>query len=69
MSDANRTTRIKRKAEQAHQRLDEHEQIYEAHDRRISRNENWRLQLQGGLKVIIALLGTGAVATLVNTLL
>jgi hypothetical protein len=34
------------------------------HEERITRNERWRLQLQGALKVIIGILGTGIVGVL-----
>lgn len=50
------------KAERAHERLDEHEDVHEQFDRRISRNENWRLQAQGALKAILLILGSGGIA-------
>lgn len=50
------------KAERAHDRLDEHEDVHTQFDRRISRNENWRLQAQGALKTIMAILGGGGIA-------
>jgi hypothetical protein len=51
---------------EAHDRLDDHEQSLDNHDRRISRNENWRLQAQGALKIIAVMLGAGALAYLVD---
>lgn len=51
-----------RKAELAHRRLDEHESVHEKFDRRITVNENWRLQAQGALKAIALMLGAGGLA-------
>lgn len=48
------------KAEKAHERLDEHEEVHDHHDRRISTNENWRLQAQGAFKVLAFLASIGA---------
>lgn len=50
------------KTERAHERLDDHEDVHEKFDRRISRNENWRLQAQGALKSILLILGSGGLA-------
>lgn len=54
------------KAEQAHRRLDDHEEALGNHDRRISTNENWRLQAQGALKIIAIILGAGGLAVLIE---
>lgn len=53
---------VKVKAERAHKRLNEHEEVHERFDRRIGRNENWRLQAQGALKAILLILGSGGLA-------
>lgn len=50
------------RAAHAHERLDEHEEVHDQFDRRISRNENWRLQAQGALKAILLILGSGGLA-------
>jgi hypothetical protein len=50
----------------ARQRLDEHEEVHEHHDRRISTNENWRLQAQGAVKVLALIVGAGGVGYLAN---
>lgn len=47
--------------ERAHERLEEHEQTHEQFDRRISRNENWRLQAQGALKILAIVVGSGVI--------
>lgn len=52
--------------ESAHNRLDDHEEALEHHDRRITTNENWRLQAQGALKVIAIMLGAGGLAVLID---
>jgi hypothetical protein len=62
MSDAEDDTYAKMKANRAHERLDEHESVHDQFDRRISRNENWRLQAQGALKAILLILGSGGIA-------
>lgn len=60
MATEHRIERIKEKVER-------HEsEIHPQFDRRISRNENFRLQAQGALKVIAIMLGSGAVAWLLN---
>lgn len=53
----------RRQAQQAHVRLDEHEEVHDHHDRRISKNENYRLQLQGALKFASVTLGALGVGT------
>lgn len=50
----------------AHERLNEHEDVHEAFDRRISKNENYRLQLQGALKAVAMILGSGVLAWLAD---
>jgi hypothetical protein len=60
--------RIERVAEDAHERLDEHEEVHDNFDRRISRNENWRLQAVGALKILGVLIGSGLAAAVVNAL-
>lgn len=55
-------------ASQAHERLDDHEQTHEQFDRRISRNENWRLQAVGALKILALLIGSGLAATFIAML-
>lgn len=55
-----------RKVQRAHERLEEHEEVHDKFDRRISRNENWRLQAQGALKVLTLLLGTGLVGAVLD---
>lgn len=57
---------VDHKAERAHERLDEHEVVHEQFDRRISKNENWRLQAQGALKIIGVILGTGAIGVVLD---
>jgi hypothetical protein len=52
--------------QRAHSRLDEHEDVHEQFDRRISTNENYRLQLQGALKAITFALGSGGLALLLD---
>lgn len=47
--------------ERAHERLNEHEQTHQQFDRRISRNENWRLQAQGALKILAIVVGSGII--------
>lgn len=54
------------RVERAHKRLDEHAESLEHHDRRISRNENWRLQAQGALKVLALILGGGALTFVIQ---
>lgn len=54
--------------EQLHNRLDEHERVHESFDRRISTNENWRLQAQGALKTLAFILGAGGLALLADLL-
>lgn len=49
------------KVREAHERLDDHAETHEQFDRRISRNENWRLQAQGALKVLALVAGSGVV--------
>lgn len=55
--------------ERARRRLEEHEDVLDHHDRRISRNENWRLQAQGALKMIAFILGGGGLAYAIQVLL
>lgn len=62
MSDNEGDDFVAIKAERAHERLDDHEQVHENFDRRISQNENWRLQAQGALKAILLILGSGGIA-------
>lgn len=57
------------KAEQAHRRLDEHESVHDQFDRRITTNENWRLQAIGAIKVIALIIGAGGLAFILNLLL
>lgn len=57
-----------RKIREAHERLDEHEDTHEQFDRRISRNENWRLQAQGALKVLALVAGGGAVGAILDVI-
>lgn len=57
---------FQKRTRDAHERLDEHEDIHEQFDRRISKNENWRLQAQGALKVIMAILGAGVVGVMLD---
>lgn len=59
----------RREAKEAHARLDEHEEVHDHHDRRISRNENWRLQAQGALKFAAVALGAGGLGLLVDILI
>lgn len=54
------------RVEDAHQRLDEHAEALDHHDRRISTNENWRLQAQGALKIIAIILGAGGLGVLLD---
>jgi hypothetical protein len=49
-----------------HERLDDHEEVHQRFDRRISRNENWRLQAQGALKVLALVAGSGIVGLLAD---
>jgi hypothetical protein len=56
------------KVERAHKRLDDHEQTHQQFDRRISMNENYRLQVQGALKVITFILGTAILGYIVDFL-
>jgi len=49
--------------------LEEYEGVHEKFDRRISRNENWRLQAQGGLKILALILGAGGLAVIFEALL
>lgn len=53
---------------EAHNRLDDHEEVLDYHDRRITQNENWRLQAQGALKVITFILGLGGLAAILDWL-
>lgn len=62
--DGDADVRVRR----AHERLDDHAESLEHHDRRISRNENWRLQAQGALKIIAVILGTGVLTYLFTSL-
>lgn len=57
---------LKNKTDRAHQRLDEYEEVHEQFDRRISRNENWRLQAQGALKILAVIVGAGGLAVVVD---
>jgi hypothetical protein len=43
-------------------RLQRYEEIHGEHDRRISKLENFRLQAQGGLKVLAVVVGSGIIA-------
>lgn len=52
--------------DQVHSRLDTHEDILDKHDRRISTNENYRLQAQGALKVLAIILGAGGLAYVID---
>lgn len=54
------------KVEKAHDRLDNHEEALDHHDRRITQNENWRLQIQGALKIIAFILGAGGLAVIID---
>lgn len=54
------------KAEHAHERLDEHAEVHEKFDRRISKNENWRLQAQGALKFAAVALGAGGIGIILD---
>jgi hypothetical protein len=56
----------KRRAERAHERLDDHAETHQQFDRRISTNENYRLQAMGALKILAILLGTGLVGYLLE---
>lgn len=47
---------------EAHDRLEDHAEMLDHHDRRISVNENWRLQAQGAIKVLALILGGGVLA-------
>lgn len=44
--------------EEVIEEVEEHADILEYHDRRISKNENYRLQLQGALKFAGVVIGT-----------
>lgn len=54
---------------EAHERLDDHEQSLDNHDRRISMNENWRLQAQGALKILAIVVGSGVLAYAVDAII
>lgn len=54
------------KVKRLEQRVDDHEQTHEAFDRRITRNENWRLRAQGALQMLAILLGTGIIAVVLE---
>lgn len=45
-------------SEQLEQRVRQHEEKLDKHNNRISKNERWRLQLQGGLKFAAFTVGT-----------
>jgi len=49
-------------------RVSRHEEVHETFDRRISRNEEWRLQIQGALKFAAFAVGSGGALTLVLVL-
>lgn len=66
MSDNEGDDYVAIKAERAHKRLDQHEKVHQQFDRRISKNENWRLQAQGALKAILLILGSGGIALLLE---
>jgi len=70
MSDANAgpEDRYALKAEKAHERIDDHAEVLDHHDRRITRNENWRLQAQGALKIIAIIVGAGGLAVAVEAI-
>ena len=57
------------KVERVRRKVESHEEALDHHDRRISRNENWRLQAQGALKIIALVLGGGGLALLLNAAL
>lgn len=50
--------------ERVERRLDEHEETHKQFDRRISTNENYRLQAQGALKVIALIIGAGGLTVI-----
>lgn len=55
--------------ERLRHKLTEHEETHEHFDRRISRNEEWRLQMQGALKFAAFTLGSGGALTVLLVLL
>lgn len=50
--------------EYVRRRFREHENVHESFDSRISRNEEWRLQMQGALKFAAFALGSGGALTI-----
>lgn len=44
------------------------DKVEQDHDPRITRNERYRLQMQGALKIIALILGSGGLAYLVSAL-
>lgn len=54
------------RVERVEERLEDHEEVHQEFDRRITRNENWRLQAQGALKTIALILGAGGLAALAD---
>lgn len=42
------------------------EKVEEGHDPRITRNERWRLQAQGALKIVGVILGAGGLTYVVS---
>lgn len=46
-------------------KLSEHDEVHERFDKRIGRNEQWRLQMQGALKFAAFTLGSGGALTLI----
>lgn len=44
------------------QEIETHDEMLSVHDRRISRNENWRLQMMGALKFAAFVIGVSITA-------
>lgn len=63
-SDSNSPT-----VERTYRQVKTHEEILERHDRRISQNENHRLQIQGALKFAAFVLGSGVLTTVLLLIL
>lgn len=57
-----------RRKQRLERRVEEHEEALDHHDRRISKNENWRLQAQGALKILAITLGSGLLAYVADAL-
>lgn len=56
------------KARQKLRKVDDHDNVLDKHDTRITRNERWRLRVQGALQFAAVILGSAAITWLIQVL-